>query len=426
MRSTILWFARVLILLGPTALAFASGGYFTDARLIAGLVVWSLVLLAMCASTSSLPRTTIARLALGSFALLTVWVAFSMLWAPLGGPALHDTQRMLLYLGALIAASALLRPQTALRAVEPCLAFGTLAVIGYGLAGRFLPSLVHTTASASAGGRLEQPLTYWNAQGALAAIGIVLCVHLCFDKTRSKFMRITSGIAVLPLSLGLYLTYSRGALAALAVGLIVLVLLTRSGPQLQRFRLAIFIGLAILTIGSVITIAVTENRPKTTSPEFGANAKRLRSVDSNRYAYWRVAMNEFTKHPIQGVGTGGFRVSWLAQRPFPEPVKDAHSLYIETLTELGLVGFALLLTFLFALLACARRAWLANPSLVSGWCAALTVFVTHCALDWDFEMPALSLIALVLSSALIAVTENQIKRTKSDERDGAEFLATSR
>ena len=65
-------------------------------------------------------------------------------------------------------------------------------------------------------------------------------------------------------------------------------------------------------------------------------------MQSNRYAYWKVALRTFADHPLIGVGSGGFQAEWLRERPFREPVRDAHSLYLETLAELGLVGFALL------------------------------------------------------------------------------------
>ena len=79
-----------------------------------------------------------------------------------------------------------LRTRAALRAVEPALAAGATLVIGYGLAGRLLPGIVELARSASAGGRLEQPITYWNAEGALAAIGLVLCARLAGDVRRPR------------------------------------------------------------------------------------------------------------------------------------------------------------------------------------------------------------------------------------------------
>ena len=62
-------------------------------------------------------------------------------------------------------------------------------VIGYGLAGRLLPGLIELDRSRSAGGRLEQPITYWNAEGALAALGLVLCARLAGDRTRPPAVR---------------------------------------------------------------------------------------------------------------------------------------------------------------------------------------------------------------------------------------------
>jgi hypothetical protein len=46
-----------------------------------------------------------------------------------------------------------------------------LVVIGYALSGRLLPGVVPPARHRARAARLEQPMTYWNATGALAAIG---------------------------------------------------------------------------------------------------------------------------------------------------------------------------------------------------------------------------------------------------------------
>src|SRR5256885_914001 len=81
---------------------------------------------------------------------------------------------------------------------------------------RLLPALVPRTAGVRAGGRLEQPLTYWNATGALAAIGFVLSARLAGDRSRAGALRAAAVAACAPLALGVYLSFSRGALAAAA------------------------------------------------------------------------------------------------------------------------------------------------------------------------------------------------------------------
>ena len=85
-----------------------------------------------------------------------------------------------------------------------------------------------------------------------------------------------------------------------------------------------------------------------------------------------------------------------------ETVRDAHSLELETFAELGLVGVALLAALLAGVGLSARAAHRVDPALAAGPAAALTAWAVHCAIDWDWEMPALTLVAVVLAGALLA------------------------
>jgi O-antigen ligase len=134
----------------------------------------------------------------------------------------------------------------------------------------------------------------------------------------------------------------------------------------------------------------------------GASAQRVRSLESNRYDYWKVALSDgFAKQPLKGVGAGGFAVIWLEHRKVQERAKVAHSLYVETLSELGIVGFAFLGMFVGGLVLVAVRRWRGEPGAV----AVLILWGTHSALDWDWQMPALNLVPLLLAGHLIAAAE---------------------
>src|SRR2546430_3296693 len=141
-----------VLLAGPTALAFFSGGYFDEARTAAGIVAWALVAVVAATQRAPLPRRRAQRVAIAGLALLLGWTALSMLWAPLAGPAFHDAQRLALYLATLIAAAALLQERAMARAVEPAVAAGSLIVVGYGLSERLLPGVVTLTHPLSAAG----------------------------------------------------------------------------------------------------------------------------------------------------------------------------------------------------------------------------------------------------------------------------------
>ena len=479
MRRAALTAATAVALVGPTALAFAAGGYNDRPRLIAGIVVWSVLAVAVLAGARPLPRRRPGRMALAGLALLAAWTGLSLAWAPLAGPAFHDAQRVVVYLGALAAAAALLYPRAAARAAEPVLAAGTVIVIGYGLSERLLPSAVHLVRTFSAAGRLDQPLGYWNAMGALGALGLVLCARVGGDRTRPDALRIAAAGAAPVLGMGIYLSFSRGALAALAAGLVVLTVLAPTWPQLRSTVVAVAGGVvaafaasrfdgvqslagslahrerqgAIALVILVVLVAVAagfqawasraeragrlragaiplprrtpaiaaalvvligvgvafaaarENHSGGTPPR-GANAARLGSLQSHRYEYWKVAVRTFAHHPIIGVGSSGFAIEWLRHRPFREPAQDAHSLYLETGAELGLVGLAALALMLVGVALAARDAWRRDPVLAAGACAALTAWALHAGLDWDWEMPGLTLVAIVLAGLLIAAADD--------------------
>jgi len=197
-KRTITGAAVAVLLAAPTVAAFYSGGYFDGPRLVLGIGSWVLVLVAAVAAARPLPRSRPAWAALAGMALLTGLSAASISWAPLSSAAVDDTQRLLVYLGAFAAGIALLHPPQHARVLEPALAGGTFIVIAYSLSERLLPGLVELDRGISAAGRLEQPLTYWNAMGALAAIGFVLCTRLSGDGDRAAWLRAAAGFIAPP------------------------------------------------------------------------------------------------------------------------------------------------------------------------------------------------------------------------------------
>src|SRR3954454_15591049 len=127
--------AAACLLIAPAALAFWSGGYYSEPPLIAAIVVWALVLALAVTGPAPLPRSVPGALAAGGLALIAVWSAISLLWAPLGGPAIQNVQRLVLYEGALLLAIGALRSPRALRGVEPALRTRSTLAVAYGLGG---------------------------------------------------------------------------------------------------------------------------------------------------------------------------------------------------------------------------------------------------------------------------------------------------
>ncbi len=161
-------------------------------------------------------------------------------------------------------------------------------------------------------------------------------------------------------------------------------------PLLRPLAVAALVLTLVVTVGAVTT-------GRSSTPTTGS--ARLVSVESNRYGYWRVAIGTFADHPLRGIGTGSFRVEWLLRRDHDETVRDAHSLYLETAAELGLPGLLALLALLGGVAAAARRARVPAAT------AALAAWAVHAGVDWDWELPALTLVAVLLAGRVIAAAE---------------------
>jgi tetratricopeptide (TPR) repeat protein len=128
--------------------------------------------------------------------------------------------------------------------------------------------------------------------------------------------------------------------------------------------------------------------------------ERLFSLSAGqRIPQWRVAWEDYLSHRWLGSGAGSYASYWARSRPNPGTVRNAHSLYLETLAELGPVGLTLLGVALAIPLGAAVRArW---RSLVPAAAGAYVAFLVHVAGDWDWQLPAISLAALFCASALL-------------------------
>ena len=460
----------LLLVLGPTALAFFTGGYFTGPRAWAGLGAWLLVVLGTALSSGARPFHGPARLAFGGLAALAALSLLSMLWAPIVSNAYDAGQIVVLYVGTMLAASLLL-DRSRVRAVEPLLAAGALIVIGYGLAGRLLPGILHFSVTPGAEGRLEQPLTYWNAMGELAALGFVLCARLAGDVGRRAWMRALALAAIVPLACGLYVSFSRGALFACGAGAIALISLAPErralagvasaavfgvlgGAAAAPFAAvssltgstsaretpgAVVLGILLLLMilagvasrmldarvtpgpaalprgtGQVITVVIcaalaaaiilgAKASNGTTNQALAGGSSRLVSLQSNRFDYWRVALRAFGTEPLRGVGAGNWSVYWLRWRTIAAGAQDAHSLPLQVLAELGVLGIAALAAFLVGVGWSAARALRRVGIVAAGPIAALVTYLVHAPVDWDWQMPAVTLLAMVLAGTVVVL-----------------------
>ena len=107
-------------------------------------------------------------------------------------------------------------------------------------------------------------------------------------------------------------------------------------------------------------------------------------------------------------GAGTYWQMWAAARPNSGEVRDAHSLYLETLAELGVVGLALLIVALLVPAIAGVRARM--TPIVPAALGANVAWLAHAGIDWDWELLGVTLAALVVGVALVAAARPERAR----------------
>ena len=480
---------RSILLLVPGGLtvylAFNSGGYFAGATSLAALVLALVLLLRLVAADEPLAGLS-GPLAItaGALMLFGAWTLLSSFWSDSPARALLELNRVLLYLFALLAFGLLGAGVAGVRRVLGGIALAFTAVAVVGFLTRTLPD-VFEIAPAVQNERLSYPIGYWNALGLTAALGAVLCLHLTSSTHEPLWARVLGAAALPVLAATLLLTFSRGPLAAVVVGVVAYVLVARPrglpggllaagvptalavvaayradllaskepataaaaaqghdvalvvllctlvAAVLRRAMLGLDVRLAsmqlttgarrrlaagaaaLLVIGGAVALTATDlsARADTQLDRFtrsdlgqtGDNRDRLFDPGINRFDHWEIALDSFERHPLRGSGAGTYALLWDSGRPTDSDSEEAHSLYLEVLGELGLIGLLLLALALASLLiGVAVRARGRSRPLYGAVLAAGLTWAFNAGIDWDWEVAAVTLWLFALGGAALA------------------------
>jgi hypothetical protein len=204
-------------------LTFRAGGFFPDITALAVLVLTVAIVLRITVAADpfggwSRPGAVVV-LAAAAFAS---WTLVSGTWSDAIGRAIVEFDRALLYVLALAFYAMVPRDRGSLTVLlRWVLAAFTAAAIA-GVASRVAAD-VFPISSRFHADRLSFPLTYWNATGIAAAIGVVLALHHGSGSQEPKAVRVGATAALPWLAAAVYFTFSRGAIVAGALGAVIYV-----------------------------------------------------------------------------------------------------------------------------------------------------------------------------------------------------------
>ena len=236
-----------------------------------------------------------------------------------------------------------------------------------------------------------------------------ICLIIAFVSFsyKSRFRCVLAGSEFLLLLSGIVLSGSRGAILASWIGLLL------ASTFLWKNRKRVWLAGALLLIQVTLLMAhgeaihrtkailATTTDPKTFAPSQG---------ESLRMACWKGAILLWQKDPVTGVGPHLFTLRWHEVQPenVQANAHKVHSIWLQTLCEYGVIGFALLC---FAVSYLSIITWRNRHCLdvtqLAGVCA-LAAILGYETFDFSFYTPTLGVLAL----CLVALVASQIKPTK--------------
>ena len=157
-------------------------------------------------------------------------------------------------------------------------------------------------------------------------------------------------------------TVSRGGTLSLLLVLLLLVFLPARTIFGTRGRKALIVGVILLGATAFFVRYTSDLAPRLVSIVGGSQET---DAGSGRLGIWPAAWDAFTENPVTGIGFGAFiegSVDRILQTPisqdfelFATEPKEVHNAYLGTLTELGVVGFALFMGLLISTVLALRR-----------------------------------------------------------------------
>jgi len=220
------------------------------------------------------------------------------------------------------------------------------------------------------------------------------------DEMVAVVLVVSIGVALVQAALGLAAKYEVGP-----------------RPQISRrnaWIATVVIGL-IVVVGAVAAGLPGElsdrwqefKRPQTETG-VGDSADRFASSNGNgRYQLWQAATDANGTRPLTGIGPGTYEFWWAEHGSVPGFVRDAHSLYLESLAEVGWIGLVMIAGLIGTVLGVGvvrsvRDTQPERRALLAAATAGCTAFAVAAAVDWAWELAVLPVAFLMLGAGLLS------------------------
>ncbi|HEX3718538.1 MAG TPA: O-antigen ligase family protein [Verrucomicrobiae bacterium] len=294
----------------------------------------------------------------------------------------------------------------------------TMVIVGFCLAFFAVVQFVKGTANIWGTAKPGQYLargsgTFINPNSFAAYLEMIVPLALAYTVMGrfSATIKVVLAYAVLAMLAGIVVSLSRGGILAMIATLVLFCLILLAQKD---FWLPALITLSVLLIVGFIFAGQFDSLQRRFAQAFESEKVNTNSRDY----YWQAAEKLYARNVIWGIGPGHFGVQFPSVRP-PEVQNRpdlVHNDYLNTLCEWGAVGMGIVAAFCGLLAWVAIQAWFSvrksagdlsskrsdRKAFILGASIGLIAIMLHCIVDFNMQIPADAITAILLMALIAA------------------------
>jgi O-antigen ligase len=209
----------------------------------------------------------------------------------------------------------------------------------------------------------------------------------------AQFSVIAAAVATFVIWIGVFLSYSRGGLAAALVATVVMGF--QSG--MRKRRMWLLVAACLLP-----TVFLSWQQIRAPGERFVTEADRLASLN-HRLPVWEIGASMIPSYATLGVGWGSF-ANALQRYQHSSRLRweHVHNDWLQTAIEGGVVAPLLVIWILWLTLTTAKRADGRSASIRPYLVAGIAALAFHCLLDFPLRIPAIGILLACFVGLLCA------------------------
>ena len=230
-------------------------------------------------------------------------------------------------------------------------------------------------------------------------------VYMLLIKSKYKLLLY---ILALIITLGLFVTYSRAAIALyiLSLPFLFMVLKKENGAKKVLLYISTVILLAVLILVFIISSYNSLNKH---TLSFKYAPSKLTAVNDMSF----IARKDFAigaidiirHHPWTGTGPGTFNIAYRMYQKGAIYSRYAHNNYLEMASEIGIPGLTAYLVLIAGMLLSFGSAWKRGSVLAGVLLISVVSFMMHTSIDFDYASPAVVWLVFIYAGISLILSD---------------------